>query len=93
VTESAYGHAFNVGGDEPVALLEVAQLCQELAGEGGKVETAPWPEDREKIDIGSIYVDHTRLTNETGWRPHVGLREGLAKTIEFYREHGEHYWT
>jgi UDP-glucose 4-epimerase len=93
VTESAYGHAFNVGGDEPVPLLEVAQLCQELAGEGGKVETAPWPEDREKIDIGSIYVDHTRLTNETGWRPHVGLREGLAKTIEFYREHGEHYWT
>jgi UDP-glucose 4-epimerase len=93
VTESAYGHAFNVGGDEAVPLLEVAKLCQELAAEGGEVETAPWPEDREKIDIGSIYVDHTRLTNETGWRPHVGLREGLAETIEFYREHGEHYWT
>jgi UDP-glucose 4-epimerase len=93
VTESAYGHALNVGGDEAVPLLEVAQLCQELAGVGGNVETAPWPEDREKIDIGSIYVDHTRLTNETGWRPHVGLRDGLAKTIEFYREHGEHYWT
>jgi UDP-glucose 4-epimerase len=93
ITEPAYGRAFNVGGDEPVPLLEVAKLCQELAGEGGEVETAPWPEDREKIDIGSIYVDHTRLTNETGWQPQVGLREGLAETIEFYREHGEHYWT
>jgi UDP-glucose 4-epimerase len=93
ITQSAYGRAFNVGGDEPVPLLEVAKLCQELAGEGGEVETAPWPEDREKIDIGSIYVDHTRLTNETGWHPHVGLREGLAETMEFYREHGAHYWT
>jgi UDP-glucose 4-epimerase len=93
ITESAYGHAFNVGGDEAVPLLSVAKLCQELAAKGGEVETAPWPADREKIDIGSIYVDHTRLTDETGWRPRVGLREGLAETIEFYREHGEHYWT
>ena len=46
----------------------------------------------EKIDIGSIYVDHSRLSRETGWAPSVGLREGLARTIEFYREHGEHYW-
>jgi UDP-glucose 4-epimerase len=92
VTESAFGRPFNVGGDEAVSLLDVAKLCQELAGEGGEVEAAPWPEDREKIDIGSIYVDHTRLTTETGWQPQVGLREGLSQTIDFYREHGEHYW-
>ena len=93
VTDSAYGRAFNVGGDEPVPLLEVARLCQELAAAGGTVETVPWPEDRKKIDIGSIYVDHTRLTNETGWKPSVALRQGLAETFDFYREHGEHYWT
>jgi UDP-glucose 4-epimerase len=52
----------------------------------------PWPEERKKIDIGSIYVDHARLTELTGWEPMVGLREGLAETIRFYREHGEHYW-
>ena len=56
------------------------------------VETVPWPEERKKIDIGSIYVDHSRLTELTGWEPMVGLREGLAETIRFYREHGEHYW-
>jgi len=93
VTDSAYGRAFNVGGDEPVPLLEVARLCQELAAAGGTVETVAWPEDRKKIDIGSIYVDHTRLTNETGWEPSVALRQGLAETFDFYREHGEHYWT
>src|SRR5436190_13480089 len=64
VTDSSYGRALNVGGDEPVPLLEVARLCQELANAGGTVETAPWPDERKKIDIGSIYVDHTRLTSE-----------------------------
>ena len=87
-----YGKALNVGGQEPVSLLDVARLCQEIAGQGGTVETVPWPPDREKIDIGSIYVDHARLTELTGWEPNVPLREGLERTFDFYREHGAHYW-
>jgi UDP-glucose 4-epimerase len=93
LVEEAYGRALNVGGQEPVPLLEVANLCQEIAAAGGGVETAPWPAEREKIDIGSIYVAHDRLTELTGWEPKVSLREGLEQTIRFYQEHGEHYWT
>jgi nucleoside-diphosphate-sugar epimerase len=93
LTDETFGKALNVGGIEPVSLLEVARLCQELAGEGGGVETVPWPPERQKIDIGSIYVDHSRLTDITGWEPKVTLREGLAQTFAYYREHGEHYWS
>jgi UDP-glucose 4-epimerase len=93
LAEAAYGRAFNVGGQEPVSLLEVARLCQEIAGAGGGVQTVPWPPDRKKIDIGSIYVDHARLAEVSGWEPQVSLREGLERTIAFYKEHGEHYWT
>jgi UDP-glucose 4-epimerase len=93
VAPAAYGRALNVGGIEPVALLDVARTCQEVAGSGAGVETVPWPPEREKIDIGSIYVDHARLTEATGWEPAVGLREGLERTVGFYRRHGEHYWS
>ena len=92
VTEACYGHALNVGGQEPVPLLEVARLCQELAQAGGAVTTVPWPPERKKIDIGSIYVDHARLTELTGWTPEVSLADGLRETLDFYREHGKHYW-
>jgi nucleoside-diphosphate-sugar epimerase len=92
-TPAAYGEAFNVGGLEPVSLLEVADICQRLADEGGAVETAPWPPEREKIDIGSIYVSHDKLSAATGWEPKVTLEEGLAETIAFYKRHGEHYWS
>lgn len=90
--DGAYGKAFNVGGLEPVSLLEVARLCQELSGAGGTVTTVPWPPERERIDIGSIYVSHERLTKLTGWRPHVALRDGLTWTLDFYRREAEHYF-
>jgi UDP-glucose 4-epimerase len=92
LVDDCYGKAFNVGGLEPAPLIEVARLCQEIAGAGGSVDTVPWPPERKKIDIGSIYVDHSRLTEATGWEPTVGLAEGLRRTIEFYKQHGEHYW-
>jgi UDP-glucose 4-epimerase len=92
LADDAYGTALNLGGFGPVSLREVAHLCQEVAGTGGMVETAPWPEDRARIDVGSVYLDHSRLTQLTGWRPTVDLREGLQRTIDFYRREGEHYW-
>jgi UDP-glucose 4-epimerase len=93
LTPATYGQALNVGGEEPVSLLDVARMCQRIAGEGGTAETVPWPPEREKIDIGSIYVDHAKLTELTGWNPAVSLEEGLERTFAFYREHGSHYWT
>ena len=92
LTEECYGKPFNVGGTEPVPLIEVARLCQEIAGKGGTVETVEWPPERKRIDIGSIYVDHTRFTEASGWEPRVELEEGLRETFAFYAEHGEHYW-
>ena len=28
----------------------------------------------------------------SGWEPRVGLREGLARSLAYYREHGASYW-
>ena len=92
-TDAAYGQAFNVGGLEPASVREVAEICQRLAGHGAGVEAVPWPPDLAKIDIGSIYVDHTKLSEATGWQPAIDLEEGLRRTIRFYEEHGDHYWS
>ena len=50
-----------------------------------------WPADKKRIDIGSFYSDSTKFRNATGWRPRVGLEEGLRRTLSFYREHMDHY--
>ena len=59
LTEETYGRALNVGGLEPVTLLEVALLCQELAGAGGMVETVPGrPSGRRSTSARSTSTTH-----------------------------------
>jgi CDP-glucose 4,6-dehydratase len=38
-------------------------------------------------EIDRQWVDHTKLHRLTGWEPQVGLEDGLARTIAWYRDH------
>ncbi len=87
----AYGQIFNLGSDETINLKALAALLIEIGG-GGKYELMPYPADRKPIDIGDYYGDYRFIQGRLGWRPRIGLREGLARTIAFYRDHREAYW-
>jgi UDP-glucose 4-epimerase len=88
--DACNGDVFNVGGDEPISHKELTRLLIEVAGTG-RVEYVDWPPEKKAIDIGSFYADSSRFRNTTGWAPAVGLRDGLARTISFYREHWSEY--
>jgi UDP-glucose 4-epimerase len=88
---NAHGQIFNLGSDETINLRDLAELVVEIAGKGS-YDIIPFPADRKPIDIGDYYGDYRLMRGRLGWRPAVGLREGLAKTIAFYREHREQYW-
>jgi UDP-glucose 4-epimerase len=90
VDDRCNGEAFNVGGDEPISLRDLASLLIALTG-GGRVTHVDWPAGRKAIDIGSFYADSTMLRERTGWQPRIALREGLARTVAFYREHLSKY--
>jgi UDP-glucose 4-epimerase len=87
----AIGKVFNLGDDEVVSLLELAQLLVDLSG-SGSYRVVPFPDDRKAIDIGDYYGDFGSIRDELGWRPQVKLAEGLERSLEFYREHGASYW-
>jgi UDP-glucose 4-epimerase len=91
MNDAANGQVFNVGAIEPVSLRELADLLIEASGTG-HYEMVPFPPERKAIDIGSIYVDDRKIRRVLKWRPRVDMREGLARTIEFYRANRAHYW-
>lgn len=85
-----FGEIFNLG-NEPISLKELVELLIEIAG-CGEYELVPFPEGKKKIDIGSIYVDFSKIKSGIGWFPKVSLKEGLKRTIEFYKNFGSYYW-
>ena len=52
----------------------------------------PFPEERLSIDIGDYVADDRKIRERLGWAPRVGLREGLSRSLDYYREHAEDYW-
>jgi UDP-glucose 4-epimerase len=88
---AAVGQAFNLGHPEPTTIKQFAETLVAVAGTGSLAER-PFPDDRASIDIGSVFADYGKIRGLLGWEPRVGLREGLERMVEYYREHREHYW-
>jgi UDP-glucose 4-epimerase len=89
-SEDANGKVFNLGGDCVISLKELADLLVEING-GVEYIVRSFPPDRKRIDIGDYYADSGSIQSILGWEPEVPLREGLARTLAFYREYLEHY--
>jgi CDP-paratose 2-epimerase len=78
------GRAFNIGGGprNTVSLLELLDLMAEELGRKPEVGFADWrPGDQR------YYVSDTRAFQQaTGWRPMVGVREGVGRLAAWLRE-------
>ena len=89
-SDDANGQTLNLGGERVISLHELAELLVEVNG-GGEFVHRTFPADRQRIDIGDYYADHSAIRRALGWAPNVPLREGLAQTLGFYRECLPHY--
>ncbi len=88
--DACNGGVFNVGGSEPLSHRDLVSLLLDVA-RTGRVRFVDWPADKKRIDIGSFYADSSRFAATVGWSPQVALRDGLAASVAFYREHLAHY--
>ena len=89
-TEACNGEVFNVGGSRAVSHRELTALLLDVAG-SGSVAYVDWPPEKKAIDIGDFYADSSRFTRTTGWTPTVSLRDGLGRTVAFFRRHFDRY--
>lgn len=90
LSPAAWGRVFNLGSSEVVSLAQLAQQLVEVNG-GGEFQVREFPAERKKIDIGDYYSDFSLIEHELGWKPNIGLREGLLRTLDYFRTYGGHY--
>ncbi|MBB3212979.1 dTDP-glucose 4,6-dehydratase/UDP-glucose 4-epimerase [Herbaspirillum sp. Sphag1AN] len=90
-SDVANGKVYNLGSREVINLGDLAQMMVSL-GYGGTHELVAFPTERKAIDIGDYYSDFTLISKDLGWTPKVGLKDGLRKTMEYYKANSQHYW-
>jgi nucleoside-diphosphate-sugar epimerase len=77
-----YSEPVNLGNPEEYTMIELARLVQELLGTSLSIVHEPLPQDDPKQRRPDI-----RLARELlGWEPKVPVREGLLRTIAYFKE-------
>ena len=71
----------NIGNPVEYTIRQLAELVVELTGAKATIEYRPLPQDDPK----QRQPDISRARAELGWEPKVHVREGLARTIEYFR--------
>lgn len=87
--DNLLGKTFNLGSNESYSLKQFVLILKDCCD--FDFQLVPFPEDKQKIDIGDYYSDFNRFEKATGWKPQISLDEGLKKTIEFYKKNLMNY--
>ena len=72
----------NIGNPNEFTVRQLAELVVELTGTTAPIVTQPLPTDDPKVRQPDI----TRARTMLGWEPAIELREGVKRTIEYFRK-------
>jgi len=79
--DSEWVGPMNIGNPEEYTVLDVAHMVLEVTGSSSEIVFEALP----PTDPVRRCPDITLAKRELGWEPHVPLREGLVRTLEWYR--------
>lgn len=80
-TDDSFIGPVNIGNPGEFSMLELAQLVLELTHSSSKIVYAPLPLD----DPRQRQPDISLARQELGWEPKTALREGLVRTIDYFK--------
>jgi nucleoside-diphosphate-sugar epimerase len=80
--DSGYVGPVNIGNPDEFTVLELAEAVLEVTSSKSEIVFKPLPED----DPAQRCPDISLATEKLGWRPRVGLREGLEGTAAWFAD-------
>jgi dTDP-glucose 4,6-dehydratase len=80
--EAPVNDPVNIGNPQELTIEQIARKIIEMTGSKSRVVYKPLPEDDPKVRQPDI----TRARTLLGWEPKVSLEEGLARTVDYFRE-------
>ncbi len=72
----------NIGNPAEMSVLQMAETIVRITGSKSRIVFKPLPEDDPKVRQPDI----TKAKKLLGWEPKVGLEEGLANTLQYFKD-------
>jgi dTDP-glucose 4,6-dehydratase len=82
--QSGLNEPVNIGNPNEMNMMELARAVIDLTGSKSKIIYEPLPVDDPKVRRPDI----SKAKRELEWEPGVNLREGLSRTINYFKEYG-----
>jgi CDP-glucose 4,6-dehydratase len=83
--QNVAGEAFNFGSGAPVRAIDLITLILQVCGTP-QLEPDVRGQGTLAGEIDRQYMDCAKAAAVLGWRPNIGLEEGLRRTAAWYRE-------
>jgi UDP-glucose 4-epimerase len=74
--------AFNIASGVPTSVNEIFASLKAITGFRGEPAYGP----AKAGEVYRIYLDASRAGRSLGWRPRVGLEQGLRETVDYFRQ-------
>ncbi|RWE37405.1 SDR family NAD(P)-dependent oxidoreductase [Mesorhizobium sp.] len=84
--ELEFGHAYNAGSQRAVTISDVLDLVLELSGSNKPVHRDESRLRPQNSEVRALLANSSRLETATGWKAQTSLREGLSRTIAWWRK-------
>ena len=85
--EAAHGEVFNIGAQEEISMLSLADRVREMTGSESDIHVIPYDEAYEEgfEDMPRRYPDISKIGAAIGWSPTQSLDEILGDVIRFHQ--------
>lgn len=84
----ALGQVFNIGSDEEITILQLAERVRDRAHSQSEIQLIPYDQAYEPgfEDFRRRVPNLTKIHTHTGWSPTTRLNETIDQIIAYYKE-------
>ena len=82
-TSYAPFRVYNIGNNKPTPLIDYISALEGALGRKAKLKNLPM----QPGDVRATNADITRLEADLGYRPEIGIEEGISRFVDWYRSY------
>ena len=84
--DEAIGKEVNIGSGTEISINELAELIINILGVSASVVSDEHRFRPKNSEVERLVCDSSLLSQLTGWKPEVTIKEGIVKTIEWFKD-------